>query len=90
MTENDEIEVTLVESGNTLNLFIWEGKTLISKIWLYPDGSIDYRSFVPKTTRLIPLRESQIQIEKDIKLNTPPKKKTPMRIKFKIRDPDTD
>jgi hypothetical protein len=59
MVENDEVKVTLVESGNTPNLFVWEGNTLIAKIWLHPDGSINYRSFVPKATHSIPLRESQ-------------------------------
>ena len=83
MVENDEVKVTLVETGDTPNLFVWEGNTLIAKIWLHPDGSIDYRSFIPKVTRSMPLRESQIQIDNDIRIHTPPKKKVPMRIKFR-------
>ena len=50
MVENDEVIVTLTESHDTPNLYVWEGNTLIAKIWLYPDGSITYRSFYPKPT----------------------------------------
>lgn len=89
MTEN-KIKVTLAEIGDVSNLFVWDGDKLIAKIWLYPDGGIDCRSFVPKTTRPICLRKSQIVIEKDIKFNTPPKKIIPMRIKFELKDSDTD
>jgi hypothetical protein len=59
MTEN-KIRVTLAEAGDTPNLFVWDGDKLIAKIWLYPDGGIVYRSFVPKITRSIRLRNSQI------------------------------
>lgn len=89
MTEN-KIRVTLAEAGDTPNLFVWDGDKLIAKIWLYPDGGIDYRSFVLKMTSPIRLRDRQIVIEKDIKFNTPPKKIIPMRIKFELKDPDAD
>lgn len=89
MTKN-KIRVTIAEVGDTSNLFVWSGDKLIAKIWLYPDGGIDYRSFVPKTTRSIRLRGSQIVIEKDIKFNTPPKKIIPIRIKFKLKDTNED
>lgn len=90
MTENDdEIKITLTESGDTPNIFIWGGEGLLAKIWLYPDGSIKYRRFAPELSPLILLRESRIEIEKDIRLNTPPKKKVQMRIKFKNKNSKT-
>lgn len=75
MIENDEIKITIAEVGDTPNLFIWGGMGLLAKIWLYPDGSIKYRRFAPELSPLILLRKSQIQIEKDVKFDTLPKKK---------------
>lgn len=89
MTEN-KIKVTLTETDDTPNLFIWNGDILIGKIWLYPDGSISYRIFVPELTPLVQLRDSQIVIENDIKFDTPPKKKVQMRIKFELKDFDRE
>ena len=54
-----EAEVKVTISGaysDTPNLFIWDRTELIAKIWLYPDGRIKYRSFVPKTTGEIQIR----------------------------------
>lgn len=90
MTENDKIRITLADVNDTLNFFVWGGKGLLAKIWLYPDGSIYYRRFAPELSPLILLRDSQIRIEKDIKFNTPPKKTIPMEIKFELKDSDTD
>ena len=46
--------------GDTPNLFVWNKDKLIAKIWLYPDGKITYRSFVPKTTVELLLRNTSI------------------------------
>ena len=54
-----EAEVKVSISGadsDTPNLFVWDKDKLIAKIWLYPDGKITYRSFVPKTTVELLLR----------------------------------
>ena len=40
---------------------------LIAKIWLYPDGKITYRSFVPKTTSELRLRDPSSMISHSIK-----------------------
>lgn len=60
--EDAQVVVTISgENSDTPNLYVWD-KTiptrpeLIAKIWLYPDGRINYRSFVPKTTREITIR----------------------------------
>jgi len=52
--EIKEVKVTAV-GGNTPNIFICADGKLIAKLWIYPDGMIRYRSFVPKTTGELPL-----------------------------------
>ena len=56
-----EAQVKVTISGadsDTPNLFVWDSDKLIAKIWLYPDGKITYRSFVPKTTVELRLRDT--------------------------------
>ena len=58
--EDAKVKITITEpEGDTPNLFVWDEDKLIAKIWLYPDGRITYRSFVPKTTNEIPLRKKK-------------------------------
>lgn len=66
--ENAQIVVTISGAeSDTPNLYVWDKTVpdrpeLIAKIWLYPDGRINYRSFVPKTTREITLREPHKEV----------------------------
>lgn len=56
--EEAEVKVTITDpEGDTPNIFVWDKDKLIAKIWLYPDGRITYRSFVPKATNEILLRK---------------------------------
>ena len=58
--EEAQVRVSITDPyGDTPNLFVWDEDKLIAKIWLYPDGRITYRSFVPNTTAEIQLRESR-------------------------------
>ena len=58
----DEIKVTLTEVGSTPNLFVWDGPVCIAKIWLYPDGSITYKSFRPDISQSVTLRRSHHEV----------------------------
>ncbi|MFW9931266.1 MAG: hypothetical protein ACFFDR_01270 [Candidatus Thorarchaeota archaeon] len=60
-----EAQVKVTISGahsDTPNLFVWDRTELIAKIWLYPDGRIKYRSFVPKTTQEIEIRGRHLKV----------------------------
>ena len=58
-----EVKVTISGAhSDTPNLFVWDRTQLIAKIWLYPDGRIKYRSFVPKTTLEIQIRGPSLEV----------------------------
>jgi len=43
------VKVTVAE-GDTPNIFVWLDDRLIAKFWIYPDGSVNCRTFVPDTS----------------------------------------